>query len=317
MKSLLQHKFTRFRAYQLGAEGSSFSYFKGDHFTLIEARLTDVNRPQLKNELKACGVSAIHCLHITSWDKDHCAESELEEILGTWSPEKIEYPGYDPHSDTGISCLSIIQDYKAKKAKKIVRIDPPYIASLDDATRWGYRNIFYWPTQIDEENSNNNSTVKFFRSGCFNVLSFGDLENESLSGYFKGRADLQSETDIMILAHHGADNGFTTKSLLKKLNPTVTICSSNYDNKFEHPKEEIRELLHELNIPIFTTKTGDVIIESIAPHKRRYAVWNLIANSEEVSSKHEYKSKKSNFLENSDRARCHYESDANPFKKFY
>ena len=32
--------YTRFRAYQLGNAGSSFSYYADGHFTLIEARLT-------------------------------------------------------------------------------------------------------------------------------------------------------------------------------------------------------------------------------------------------------------------------------------
>ena len=45
---------TRFRAYQLGNAGSSFSYFADNHFTLIEARLTEVNKETLKSELKIC-----------------------------------------------------------------------------------------------------------------------------------------------------------------------------------------------------------------------------------------------------------------------
>jgi hypothetical protein len=34
-------KVTRFRAYQLGASGSSFSYFVDGHFTVLEARMTE------------------------------------------------------------------------------------------------------------------------------------------------------------------------------------------------------------------------------------------------------------------------------------
>ena len=71
MENLLQAKPTRFRAYQLGSAGSSFSYFDGSHFTLIEARITDQSRPCLEAELNACGVRTINCLHITSWDTDH------------------------------------------------------------------------------------------------------------------------------------------------------------------------------------------------------------------------------------------------------
>ena len=72
---------TRFRAYQLGSPGSSFSYFVGGHFTLIEARLTDVNKVRVIQEMAECDVDAADVLHITSWDSDHCCASELTDVL--------------------------------------------------------------------------------------------------------------------------------------------------------------------------------------------------------------------------------------------
>lgn len=59
---------TRFRAYQLGTAGSSFSYFAGNHFTLIEAQIAEKSLPHLQAELKACGKKTIDTLHVTSWD---------------------------------------------------------------------------------------------------------------------------------------------------------------------------------------------------------------------------------------------------------
>jgi competence protein ComEC len=50
---------TRFRAYHLGAAGSSFSYFAGGHFTMIEGRLTDDSRHQVEREMETCGVDAV------------------------------------------------------------------------------------------------------------------------------------------------------------------------------------------------------------------------------------------------------------------
>ncbi|MGD9872860.1 MAG: hypothetical protein AB7T27_01195 [Kiritimatiellia bacterium] len=318
MESMLHKNRTRFRAYQLGSAGSSFSYFDGAYFTLIEARLTDVNRPRLKEEMKACGVTAMSCLHITSWDTDHCAETDLGDIIRTWGPAKIEYPGYEPSTDAGKKCLKIIKTYKdSQQQKRVIKVDPPYIDSLKKSRNWGYENILYWPRKIDIGCPNNNSTAKFFRTGCFNVLSLGDLESPDVASYFKCCTALNSETDIMILAHHGADSGFTTKNLLKRINPSVAICSSNFDNQFEHPRQEIRNLLNELEIPIFTTKTGDIIIESIEPHIKKYVVWNLISDSTVISSRKEFMSRKSHFLENTDRATNHYNKQRNPFKRFY
>src|SRR5207245_2484665 len=97
MKSVI----TRFRAYQLGCAGSSFSYFANGRFTLIEARLNDTNKDSVIQEMALCGVEIAHCLHITSWDSDHCSPSELPLVLQTLLPEKIECPGYEPSSDGG------------------------------------------------------------------------------------------------------------------------------------------------------------------------------------------------------------------------
>lgn len=121
----------------------------------------------------------------------------------------------------------------------------------------------------------------------------------------------------MILAHHGADNGFTTKALLTRIAPRVTICTSDYDNKFDHPRQEIRDILNELGIPIYTTKTGDVIVASETPHTHKYTVYNLMSDSTDLSSQKPFKSKKSHLLGNSDRAATHYGKHANPFKRFY
>lgn len=295
-----QSKITRFRAYQLGNAGSSFSYFDGTAFTLIEARYTDINAATIAAELAICKKSSIDTLHITSWDQDHCSPSQLEEIIEKFSPTKIEYPGYDPHTDSGKTSLAIIKAVKkaAKKNTRIVRIDPEYIYSLDAAQDYGYKDIIYHPKVIESDNSNNNSTVKQLRSGSFNVLSLGDVESENIAAGLRRMKSINREVDVMILAHHGADNGFTTSSFLKTVRPTVAIATADYANKFEHPKQEIRNLLHKNEIQLFTTKTGDVIIFSTAGHRGHFRVVNLKAGSTEISSQYDYCAKKHKVLNN-------------------
>jgi competence protein ComEC len=292
--------FTRFRAYQLGEKGSSFSFFAKDHFTLIEARITDKNEPRLRQELAYCGRSYIDCLHITSWDNDHCGEQDLEWILSNLAPRKIEYPGYDPHTDCGKNCLGLITAYqqrsKAKGSAVVAqRVDPTYIRSLSTAAQIGYRDVFYHPKQY-YDGSNDNSTVKLFRVGMFNVASLGDIEHANIGSMLRACRIFKSEIDVMILAHHGSSNGVTTKKFLETVRPTVAICSSNYDNQHDHPKQEVRDLLFELDIRLYTTKTGDVIISSQEPHRSHYQVVNLQTDSDGVSSVKTFIAKKSRLL---------------------
>ena len=291
---------TRFRAYQLGVAGSLFSYFAEGHFTLIEAMATEVSKPQLLAELEVCKKGNIDTLHITSWDQDHCDQTGLQWILENLQPQRIEYPGYPPHTDSGRESLTIINAYKARRTQSgltatIQSIDPPYVRSLETGQALGYRDIVYHPRELFDR-SNDNSTVKLFRAGCFNVLSLGDVEHVNIAALLKRCTILCREVDVMILAHHGADNGFTTKKLLERLAPKVAICSSNYDNQYDHPRQEICDLLWEQEIRLYTTKTGDVVLASVGSHTMDYEAINFRSNSREVSSVTKFRSRKSKHL---------------------
>lgn len=292
---------TRFRAYQLGTAGNSFSFFANKTFTLIEARINDVSRPNLEQELAACGKLSIDVLHITGWDQDHCAVADLEEILSRYKPAKIEYPGYLPHTDTAKDCLRIIQNYKTAKAQngqsvRCVRIDPEYIKGLSTAEDLAYKDILYHPRKLFDEDSNNNSTVKVFREGCFNIASLGDVEDATIGSYLRSCKIFRREVDVLLLAHHGADCHTNSKSFFETIQPRIAICGSQFDNQFEHPKPEVRQRLSDLRIPIMTTKTGDVLIQSLPPHTQKFRAINLIANSTKISSSKDFVSRKSHYL---------------------
>jgi len=140
---------TRFRAYQLDNPGGSYSYFDGSKFTLVEARMNAVNAKTIVDELGACDKLLIDVLHITSWDRDHCNLSELKQILEVFTPERIEYPGYEPSTDCGKECLKAIQTYcRANRERKSVAITPAYITGLNPANGYGYRDVIFHPKAI-------------------------------------------------------------------------------------------------------------------------------------------------------------------------
>lgn len=254
---------TRFRAYQLKTTGASFSYFDSKQFILIEARVTDVNRPNLASELKLCNKTRIDKLHITSWDKDHCALDELREILATWKPRTVQYPGYIPSTDNGKACRDEILKYVAngKNALTGIAVTPEYIKSLGSTESYGYRNVIYHPRTIVDK-SNDNSTIKLFRTGCFNVLSLGDVESADIAALIKASKIACREIDVLILPHHGANNGFLTSDLLDELKPKLAVCGVDSDNQYSHVADEIRALLSRKKIDLATTKRGDVIVSS-------------------------------------------------------
>ncbi len=276
-------KKTRFRAYQLGEKGSSFSYSVDNHFTLIEGRYNEVNKANVLSEMKCADVSRVSCLHITSWDEDHCKVVELRNILSELRPLLIEYPGYEPDSDCGKACKKMIENYCFRNSISSKAVTPYYINGLIAGEKKQYNDILYNPTE-NYTSHNDNSIVKLFRQGRFTLLSLGDCENNEIAKAIEGCSIASTEVDVMILAHHGADNGFTTEEFVSKINPKVAICSSNYDNQFEHPRQEIRNILYnnEPSIPLYTTKTGDVVIT--CNEDNNVHVYNLISNSTKISS---------------------------------
>lgn len=281
-------KETRFRAYQLGTRGSSFSYSVGRHITLIEARYNEVNKENVKSEVKRIGESRIDCLHITSWDEDHCNYNELMQLLIDLSPRRVDYPWYQPDTSNGLKSKALIEFYLNETKCNGSAISPDYINGLDEAELLKYNDILYNPVSISDKH-NDNSVVQLFRQGRFTVLSLGDCESSEIAERIMYSTIASKEVDVLILAHHGADNGFTTKEFIERINPQVAICSSNYDNQFEHPKPEIRKILYDAGVPLYTTKTGDVIIDCPTGDVAR--VYNFISNNEVLNSSMSFKTK--------------------------
>lgn len=276
--------YTRFRAYQLGTCGASFSLSVDNYFTLIEARYNDTNSPHILWEMKKLGISRISTLHITSWDEDHCQVEELRRILNELRPSRIEYPTYSPHTENGKKSLNIIKRYQCDDLNPIT----PNVIANQIKTRFQGQNVFYNPIQLVNK-ANDNSVVKFFRTGSFQILSLGDCEDGGIRDRLMKDDILQNEVDILILAHHGADNGFTTLEFLQTLSPKVAICASDYGNQYGHPAPAIVSRLSNAHIDYYSTKTGDIIAQSV--DKYSFKVSNYISNNEEKGSERIYSNK--------------------------
>ncbi len=283
----LKQKYTRFRAYQLKQPGSLFSYYDGSSFTLIEAFITKDCLDSLKEELEICKVGEkgyIDCLHITSWDKDHCDKHSLKEILRVLKPKRIEYPGY-PISDieNQKESVRVINEYlESMKARSISivakAINPIYTKTLQSYTKWNYSNILF-SNPKNFEQANDNSTIKLFRTGSFTVLSLGDVDHEDVKKHLLRSWLIKNEVDVLLIAHHGSDNNVNTIGFFESVKPTLVICSSDYDNKYEHPREVVRKRLNDLSIPFKTTKNGDVIVESTGDNTSNFSVQDLMSNN--------------------------------------
>lgn len=272
---------TKFRAFQLDSEGSLFSYYKAGRYTLIEARLPKGGITVLREDIGVHQKTRIDLLHITSWDVDHCNYDDLVQILNNFRPEVIQVPAYLPETEEGKLCHNIIFKYDYIHSRYVNNVQPvtkEFLLSLPEAQSYSSGDVVY-ASEYDSEVKNDMSLIRLFRSDGFSVLSLGDCESESISERLQNYSILRGEVDVMILSHHGAENGLTSGELLDAVKPLLAVCSSNYDNKFDHPSDSIRSLLAAKGVPLLTTKRGDIIIVQEVGDDRAYA-FNLISNNE-------------------------------------
>lgn len=277
---------TKFRAFQLDSPGSLFSFFKRNTYTLIEARLPKGGIAALQHDLAFHNKEEVDVLHITSFDNDHCTYDDLVQIINHLRPQKIEIPSYVPTTKDGILCRNLILKYDDIHEKYVQNVEvytKEFIRGLANGKSWDSNNIVY-ESAFDCPNKNDMSLIKLFRSNGFNVLSTGDCESEAISTGLLDRSFIQNEVDVLILSHHGADNGFTNTRMLDIIRPSIAICSSNNDNQFDHPHQNIRNLLSARNITLMTTKRGDVVIYQMEGMDYAVAV-NMISDNEVVDSR--------------------------------
>ena len=278
---------TRFRAYQLTTPGSSYSYAVDDFFILIEARYNDSNKASIREEMNICGCKYITKLHITSWDEDHCNPDELRDLLSTLLPTEIEMPGYPANTEPARRSKTLIEQYvRGRSYASSTEFTPATIDGLEYAEARKYSDIVYNPLRIDA-NPNNNSTVKLFRRGRFTVLSLGDCEAQDIAENIMNSNFARDETDVMIVAHHGSDNSIMSTDFVTRVNPRIAVCTSNYDNQYDHPTPRGRAMFEQRKL--YTTKRGDVII--VCGEDNIVTAYNLTGNNTTIEEKYTFRPK--------------------------
>lgn len=285
---------TKFRAFQLDSPGSLFSYYKSNHYTLIEARIPKGGLEVLINDVKSHNKTTIDCLHITSWDDDHCEINALTQIINHLRPTKIQIPSYEPTSDIGKSCKTMLTKYDAIHDKFIYNVKiytKDTISNLPNGEDWGTNPIAYH-SLYNVANKNDMSQIRLFRSAGFNVLSLGDCESEEITNYLLKQSFIGSEVDVLILPHHGSEQSCLNSDLLDFCKPSLTVCSSNYDNEYEHPRESVTKLLANKGVKNMTTKRGDIIVIKDSENQHCVA-HNLVSNNQNIEESFKFSTKRS------------------------
>jgi competence protein ComEC len=117
--------------------------------------------------------------------------------------------------------------------------------------------ISYWPP-IDFKSYNDNdfSQILLFKERGFNVLFTGDA-----SPFILDRLSHKSlpRINVLKIPHHGSKNGLT-KHFLGLADPGIAVISVGKNNPYNHPNQDILDMLKAKNIKIRRTdEEGNIV----------------------------------------------------------
>lgn len=115
-------------------------------------------------------------------------------------------------------------------------------------------------TYTSSKDPNDFSVVLNVSFGDMDILFTGDIGPKVIDDVI-GTGKIH-DIEVLKVPHHGSKNGLT-KELLDMSSPEIAVISVGKNNRYNHPHNEVVELLVTSDIEILRTdKEGDVIIES-------------------------------------------------------
>lgn len=113
------------------------------------------------------------------------------------------------------------------------------------------------PLSLKVKANDNNSLIAKLVCHNLTFLFSGDNELAVEEALLKSNYDLSAQ--VFKASHHGSK---TSNSLefLRKINPKLIVISSGYDNKFNHPSQEVLKTIKDLGIKVKRTDEDSSIV---------------------------------------------------------
>ena len=219
-----------------------FLLFRGDTCWLIDAGY-EQNYPALEAALKEYQVDHLDGVFLTHCHEDHegglmpLAKSDVP--VGAWYAASL---WHDVEEGKHPAVLAA-----KERGEKVTWL------SAGDVIPAGSGATFtvLGPTEVNEENENNNSLVLLFDSPAGSILLCGDMktaEEEDLLSSGK-----LSPCTLLKAGHHG-DNGTLTNGFLKTVRPEAAVISTSTAEEADTPAESTLMKLQNAGCETFVTQ---------------------------------------------------------------
>lgn len=181
--------------------------------------------------LKSMGITEINYLIITHGDEDHAKDAQ--NII-----KKIKVKNIILNNGS-------INSLEKNLLNQNINITNRYHLK--------YFNVINLNNEI-YDNENDNSIVNYISFLSYKFLFMGDASKTVEDNILK-KYNLKN-VDVIKVGHHGSKTS-TDKGFIKKIKPTYSIISVGRSNRYNHPHEEVLNILKNINI-LRTDKDGTI-----------------------------------------------------------
>jgi competence protein ComEC len=120
--------------------------------------------------------------------------------------------------------------------------------------------------QLSTLNDNNLSCVLKVSSAFGSLLLTGDIEKEAEQYLLESQPAEILSVDALVVPHHGSKTS-STPAFVEAVAPTIAISTTDYLNRFKHPKQEVVARYESLGASHYQTDHSGAIIIDFAQAK--------------------------------------------------
>lgn len=245
-------------------QGDSILFEIGSKNVLIDTggnNLSDYNmaKGKLIPYFKSLGIKKIDYLILTHGDYDH-----LGEGINLINEFKISNVIFNSGKVNDLEKELILK----LQSKKI-----PYQFISQGALKIGNVN-FNFINDKDLSDENEDSLIIYTKINNKNILLMGDSGKTS-ENYIISEYNLP-KMDILKVGHHGSKNS-SSSGFINEINPKIALISAGVRNLYNHPNQEVIDILNDNNVHTYVTSIDGSIKINLDTFKI-YTCSNVYAN---------------------------------------
>lgn len=232
-------------------QGSSTLIQQGKNAILVDSGLPEYG-DTVSDFIKSCGVTNLQYVVATHPHNDHIGS--LTDVMDDFTVGEIIMPELSDFNTPTTRVYENLLDYIIEKDIPVNAAEFGDVYEMDEV-------VFQILGPVEQTKDLNDMSVicKVF-TGTHSFMLLGDAENEELSSVYKynSKYNLNFESDVVLLGHHGSSTS-VYEPFLNKVNADTAIISCGRDNTYNHPHKEALNYCKQNNMDILRTDIDGTI----------------------------------------------------------